>query len=51
MFYPFAEDPSVKLLGVEAGGDGVDTARHSATLSGGRTACSPATRQQGSAVP
>ncbi|KAK8248223.1 tryptophan synthase-like protein [Phyllosticta capitalensis] len=35
MFYPFANDPSVKLLGVEAGGDGVDTARHSATLSGG----------------
>ena len=35
MFYPFAADPSVRLLGVEAGGDGVDTARHSATLSGG----------------
>lgn len=35
MFYPFANDPSVKLLGVEAGGDGVDTERHSATLSGG----------------
>lgn len=35
MFYPFSKDPSVKLLGVEAGGDGVDTARHSATLSGG----------------
>ncbi|KAK8179310.1 tryptophan synthase-like protein [Phyllosticta citribraziliensis] len=35
MFYPFSNDPSVKLLGVEAGGDGVDTARHSATLSGG----------------
>ena len=35
MFYPFAEDKSVKLLGVEAGGDGVDTDRHSATLSGG----------------
>ncbi|RYP05124.1 hypothetical protein DL765_009936 [Monosporascus sp. GIB2] len=35
MFYPFANDPSVKLLGVEAGGDGVDTPRHSATLSGG----------------
>ncbi|KAH7366896.1 tryptophan synthase [Plectosphaerella cucumerina] len=35
MFYPFANDPSVKILGVEAGGDGVDTARHSATLSGG----------------
>jgi tryptophan synthase len=35
MFYPFANDPSVKLLGVEAGGDGVETGRHSATLSGG----------------
>lgn len=35
MFYPFAEDRSVKLLGVEAGGDGLDTARHSATLTGG----------------
>ncbi|KAG9737929.1 tryptophan synthase-like protein, partial [Aureobasidium melanogenum] len=35
MFYPFSKDPSVKLLGVEAGGDGVDTDRHSATLSGG----------------
>ncbi|PNS17031.1 Tryptophan synthase [Sphaceloma murrayae] len=35
MFYPFSADPSVKLLGVEAGGDGIDTDRHSATLSGG----------------
>ncbi|MCJ1253900.1 tryptophan synthetase [Lignoscripta atroalba] len=35
MFYPFAKDPSVKLLGVEAGGDGLDTDRHSATLTGG----------------
>ena len=35
MFHPFANDPSVHLLGVEAGGDGLDTARHSATLTGG----------------
>lgn len=35
MFYPFSNDPSVKLLGVEAGGDGVETERHSATLSSG----------------
>lgn len=35
MFYPFSNDPSVKMLGVEAGGDGIDTARHSATLTGG----------------
>ena len=36
MFYPFSKDPSVKLLGVEAGGDGLDTNRHSATLTGGK---------------
>lgn len=35
MFYPFAQDKSVRLLGVEAGGDGIDTNRHSATLTGG----------------
>ncbi|KAL8908112.1 MAG: hypothetical protein Q9207_001004 [Kuettlingeria erythrocarpa] len=35
MFYPFSRDASVKLLGVEAGGDGLDTKRHSATLTGG----------------
>ncbi|KAI2468839.1 tryptophan synthetase [Annulohypoxylon bovei var. microspora] len=35
MFYPFSKDPSVKLLGVEAGGDGINTSRHSATLTGG----------------
>ncbi|KAK9456164.1 tryptophan synthase beta subunit-like PLP-dependent enzyme [Dipodascopsis uninucleata] len=35
MFYPFAEDKTVKLLGVEAGGEGLDTPRHSATITGG----------------
>lgn len=35
MFAPFANDLSVKLLGVEAGGDGVHTTRHSATLTAG----------------
>ena len=35
MFAPFANDKSVKLVGVEAGGDGLDTDRHSATLTGG----------------
>ena len=35
MFYPFASEPSVRLLGVEAGGDGLETKRHSATLTGG----------------
>ena len=36
MFYPFIDDASVRLVGVEAGGEGVDTAHHSATLSAGR---------------
>jgi tryptophan synthase len=35
MFYSFSNDTSVKLLGVEAGGDGMETGRHAATLSGG----------------
>ena len=36
MFYPFAADASVRLTGVEAGGAGVATGRHSATLVAGR---------------
>ncbi|CAG8395048.1 unnamed protein product [Penicillium salamii] len=35
MFYPFSKDPSVELVGVEASGDGLETERHSATLTGG----------------
>eukprot|EP01137_Pigoraptor_chileana_P017492 Opistho-2@75636 len=35
MFHPFIEDASVQLWGAEAGGDGVDTPRHSATLCAG----------------
>lgn len=35
MFYPFVSDLGVKLVGIEAGGDGLETNRHSATLSGG----------------
>ena len=36
-FHAFLNDESVKLVGIEAGGEGVDTARHSATLTAGRT--------------
>jgi tryptophan synthase beta chain len=35
MFYPFIGD-NVKLIGVEAGGDGVATGRHAAPLSAGK---------------
>ncbi len=33
MFYPFAGDQTVKMIGVEAAGEGIDTSRHCATLS------------------
>lgn len=36
MFYPFVEDTSVKLYGVEAGGLGLETDKHAATLSKGK---------------
>ncbi len=37
MFYPFVRDPSVKILGVEAAGLGLETGKHSASLSKGKT--------------
>ena len=36
LFYPFIDDKSVKMYGVEAAGDGVETGRHSAPLCAGR---------------
>jgi tryptophan synthase beta subunit len=35
-FHEFLADESVNLVGVEAGGEGVETSRHSASLSAGR---------------
>jgi len=36
LFYPFIDDASVKMYGVEAAGDGVETGRHSAPLCAGK---------------
>ncbi|OOC11476.1 MULTISPECIES: tryptophan synthase subunit beta [Thioalkalivibrio] len=36
LFHPFLADESVEMVGVEAGGEGVDTGRHSAPLGAGR---------------
>ncbi|RDW14131.1 tryptophan synthase subunit beta [Paracoccus thiocyanatus] len=37
LFHPFLDDPSVRIIGVEAGGKGVDDRmQHCASLSGGR---------------
>lgn len=35
IFHAFLDDPTVRLIGFEAGGDGVDTGRHAATFAGG----------------
>ncbi len=36
LFHPFLDDPSVRLIGVEAAGHGLDTQQHAASLSRGR---------------
>ncbi len=35
LFYPFLQDGSVKMIGVEAAGEGIETGRHCAPLSAG----------------
>lgn len=35
IFHAFIPDSSVKLVGIEAGGDGVETGRHASTITGG----------------
>jgi len=35
IFHPYIPHPSVKLIGVEAAGDGIETGRHAASLSAG----------------
>ncbi len=36
MFHPFLNDPQVKIYGAEAAGEGIETGKHSASLSAGR---------------
>ena len=35
LFYPFLDDPSVKMVGVEAGGEGIAAGKHAARFQGG----------------
>jgi len=35
LFYPFLEDESVKMVGVEAGGEGIQAGKHAARFQGG----------------
>jgi tryptophan synthase beta chain len=36
LFHPFLNDGGVRIIGVEAAGDGLDTPRHAAAINGGR---------------
>jgi tryptophan synthase beta chain len=36
LFYDFLDEPSVRIVGVEAAGYGLETGRHAASLTGGR---------------
>jgi len=36
LFFPFIQDPQVKIIGVEAGGDGIRSGRHAAAIVGGK---------------
>jgi tryptophan synthase beta chain len=35
LFHPFLDDPSVRMIGVEAAGHGIDSGQHAASLTGG----------------
>ena len=35
LFHPFLDDASVKIIGVEAAGHGIDTGKHAASMNGG----------------
>jgi tryptophan synthase beta chain len=35
LFHPFIKDTSVRLIGVEAAGEGIETGKHAASLKGG----------------
>ncbi len=44
LFYPFLDDKGVKMVGVEAGGEGVGSGRHAARFQGGRLGVLQGTR-------
>jgi tryptophan synthase beta chain len=36
LFHPFLDDPTVKMFGVEAAGEGIETGKHAASIIGGQ---------------
>ena len=49
IFHRFISDPSVRLIGLEAGGDGIETGRHASTITGGSVGVLHGTRKIGRA--
>jgi tryptophan synthase beta chain len=37
LFFEFLDEPSVRMLGIEAGGEGIEPGRHAARFAGGRS--------------
>src|SRR6266498_3125966 len=44
LFYPFLKDSSVKMIGVEAGGEGIEAGKHAARFQGGSVGVLQGTR-------
>src|SRR2546422_3889167 len=44
LFYPFLEDEAVKMVGVEAGGEGIEAGKHAARFQGGSVGVLQGTR-------
>jgi tryptophan synthase beta chain len=44
LFHPFLADPDVRMIGVEAGGEGIRTGKHAARFQGGRLGVLQGTR-------
>jgi tryptophan synthase beta chain len=51
LFAPFVDDAGVRLVGVEAAGEGVATGRHAATLGAGRVGVLPGSKRYALARP
>ena len=45
LFHPYIPEANVRMIGVEAGGDGIETGRHAAPLSAGRPGVLDGTRR------
>jgi len=51
LFHPFLDEPTVRIIGVEAAGHGIETGKHAASLTGAApTCCRPATARSSTPI-